>query len=142
MKENWLNENLCSFDEKVRVELGPQIIELDCNKENLDDKVTSAHYQVGKKDALGIIIGINPKMHCVDWRSKLKPKVWKVYQWQLVVAGDAKLLLVKILELLDTGEILKEDLHKHKAQYKFVKVDEYESKEEALNFAKTLAGEM
>lgn len=112
MKENWLNENLCSFDEKTRVELGPQMIELDCTGENLSDSVTLPHYKAGAVDALGKVIAPSPKgdgntMTVVDWRCKHLPKVWKVYQDQ-----DGK----------------------------FVKVSEYEDKAEALAEAKKLAG--
>ncbi|WP_299077900.1 hypothetical protein [uncultured Paraglaciecola sp.] len=80
MKENWLNENLCSFDEKVRVELGPQLIELPCTEQTLSDEVTAPHYKEGSPDALGRTIVKGEKMTCVDWRSKQAPKVWKIYQ--------------------------------------------------------------
>lgn len=127
MKENWLNENLCSFDEKTRIELSPQLVELKCNDANLQDTVTAPHYQVGRIDALGRVImperlphppirhsgsiAEGGTMTCVDWRQKHKPKIWKIYQW-------------------------KDDLGK------FIKVGEDENKDEALNFARTLAGEM
>lgn len=122
MKEKWLNENLCSFDEKTRIELGPQLIELECNDANLRDEVTSPHYRIGERDALGKIImreavdsyGSVQKgetMTCVDWRCKHLPKVWKIYKWDDEVG-------------------------------KFVKVGEDESRDDALDFARTLAGEM
>ncbi len=96
----WLNPGvLCSFgDDQVRIELGPQIIELDCTDANLSDEVTSPHYKIGGIDAYGrvirpqeaeVLVQKNPvgvvnkgeKMHCVDWRSKHVPHVWKVYQY-------------------------------------------------------------
>ncbi len=96
----WLNPDvLCSFgDDQVRIELGPQIIELDCTDENLRDEVTAPHYKIGGIDAYGrvirpdeaeVLVQKNPvgvvnkgeKMHCVDWRSKHVPHVWKVYQY-------------------------------------------------------------
>ena len=96
MAEVWLNENLCSFDEKVRVEKGPQIIELECNDANLDDTVTAPHYRIGARDAYGRVIrpgeAIDPadsklgvvekgeKMAVVDWRAKHVPHVWKIYR--------------------------------------------------------------
>ena len=129
MKENWINENLCSFDEKVRIELGPQIIELDCTHANLSDYVTAPHYQAGKIDAYGktIVPKDGGKMHCVDWREKHVPKVWKVYQWQ------------------DTGEVVKDDkvdgMSPGDPIFCFVKVGEYLEKADALKQAKTLAGE-
>ncbi len=101
----WLNENLATFDEQVRIEKGPQIIELNCNKETLSNDVTSAHYKVGARDAEGkIILGcsiddpeIDPALHAralndpygyispgetmkvIDWKEKFIPSVWKVY---------------------------------------------------------------
>ncbi len=96
----WLNPDvLCSFgDDQVRIELGPQIIELDCTDENLRDEVTAPHYKIGGIDAHGrvirpdeakVLVQKNPigivnkgeKMHCVDWRCKHVPKIWKVYQY-------------------------------------------------------------
>lgn len=151
MKEKWLNETLCSFDEKVRIELGPQLVELKCTDDNLRDEVTSPHYRVGRVDALGKVImperldevtrartkrngevAEGEMMTCVDWREKHKPKVWKIYQMK------------------DTGEVYTKDAREgeassHKAGdpiMKFIKVGEDESKADALNFASTLAGEM
>ena len=136
MKQNWLNENLCSFDEKVRIELGPQIIELECNDANLSNSVTHPQYHDGGIDAYGRVIrpakseNTGPRslddmydelekpiakrglvnegelMACVDWRAKHLPYVWKIYQWQ------------------DTG---------------FVQVDQHEDKEAAIAAAETLA---
>lgn len=85
IEPNWLNDTLCSFAEKSRIELGPQMIELDCTKENLSNEVTFAHYQAGKVDALGKTIepsaaGDGNNMIVVDWRCKHAPKVWKVYK--------------------------------------------------------------
>lgn len=122
MNENWLNENLCSFEEKTRIELGPQFIELECNHANLSDEVTFPHYKVGGRDALGKIImgeaidsygsvSEGEMMVCVDWRCKHLPKIWKIYKW------DTK-------------------------SEKFIKVGEDENKKDALDFARTLAGEM
>ncbi len=97
----WLNPGmLCSFgDDQVRIELAPQIIELDCTDENLRDEVTAPHYKIGGIDAYGrvirpneadVLVQKNPvgsvnkgeKMFCVDWRAKHVPHAWKVYQWQ------------------------------------------------------------
>lgn len=80
MQENWMNENLCSFDEKTRIELAPQLIELMCNSDNLKDSVTSPHYSLGRIDALGKVITEGKMMTCVDWRQKHKPKIWKIYK--------------------------------------------------------------
>lgn len=108
----WLIEDkLCSFDEQVRVEIGPQIIKLPCTEANLSNEVTHANYQNGKPDAYGNIIDTKTmdEMNCVDWRSKHAPHVWKVYQMQ---------------------------------DDRFIKVDEYENKDEALAFAEALYEEM
>lgn len=82
MKQTWINEHLCSIGDAdlVRIELGPQVIHMPCNESNISNAVTSAHYQVGALDALGKIIVMGETMACVDWRAKLQPKVWKVYQ--------------------------------------------------------------
>jgi len=57
MSANWINDNLASFaDDTVRVELGPQIIELDCTDANLQDDVTHPQYKIGGIDALGKVI--------------------------------------------------------------------------------------
>ena len=135
MAEKWLAEDkLCTFDEKVRVELGPQIIELDCTAENLRDEVTHPQYRIGKIDAYGRTIMFDaltkaeqaaaPKrsagtveqgetMFCVDWRAKHVPHVWKVYQMQ------------------ETDDI-----------ERFIQVDEYEDRDAALARAKELRAEM
>lgn len=128
MSENWLNEKLCSLgDDKARVELGPQIIELDCTKANLENTVTAAHYQKGRKDAYGKIIEPSPPgdgntMNCVDWRNKHVPSLWKVYKMQETGEIDAK-----------TGELAL-DADGNPVQ-RFIKINEFEDKDEALAFA-------
>lgn len=99
MKGKWLVKNvLWTLNELVRIELGPQLVELDCTDENLKNEVTAAHYHVGARDALGRVIrpreaglpsddklGVvekGQKMVCVDWDARHKPKVWKIYQNQ------------------------------------------------------------
>ena len=81
MKAKWLiKDKLCSLGgDKVRIELGPQIIKLNCTLKNLDNAVTAAHYQEGRIDAFGKKITIGKKMSCVDWRAKHRPHLWKVY---------------------------------------------------------------
>ena len=135
----WLNPNvLCSFgDDQVRIELGPQIIELDCTDENLSDEVTSPHYKIGGIDAYGrvirpqeaeVLVQKNPvgvvnkgeKMHCVDWRAKHVPFVWKVYQWQ------------------ETADLNPDD----ESIFRFIKVGERADKAEAIAWAEELLGEM
>lgn len=132
MTENWLNDNLCSFDEKVRIERGPQIIELDCTDENLADEVTHPQYKIGGRDALGRairadecdtptdtrmgVVGKGEKMACVDWRAKHVPHLWKIYQMQ------------ETDELDDDGKPIS----------RFIKVAEKEGKDDAIAFAKQL----
>ncbi len=154
MQANWLNETLCSFDEKTRIELGPQLIELECTHANLRDEVTAPHYRIGQRDALGKIIMPelikDPKkvddaktdhfgcvhegetMTCVDWREKHLPKVWKIYK--LVYTGE---VYVNDAREDEAGEHKKGD-----PILTFVKVGEDENKDDALDFAKALAGEM
>ncbi len=130
-KAKWLfPDRLCTFDEKVRVEIGAQLIELDCTDENLRNEVTSPHYKIGQRDAYGRVIrpaeaekpmdptgfGVvekGEKMACIDYREKHVPHLWMVYQWQKT----------------DDGE-------------KFIKVDEFEDKNAALKYAEQLAVEM
>lgn len=87
-------------NDKVRVEQGPQIIKLDATPANLDNGVTSAHYQVGAKDAHGHTIGEQKHMHCVDWRCVHAPKLWKIYQSQ----GDGN--FAKVAEFEDLAEAI------------------------------------
>ena len=136
----WLNPDvLCSFgDDQVRIELGPQLIELDCTDENLRDEVTHPQYKIGGRDAYGRVIRLSEaekpmdptgygvvekgeKMHCVDWRSKHVPHLWKIYQLQDTDDVDPK-----------TGDPVQ----------RFIKVDEVEGRDEALKRARTIRGEM
>ncbi|GGH36437.1 hypothetical protein SAMN05444007_108264 [Cribrihabitans marinus] len=55
-KEKWLTDNLCALGDRVRIERGPQVVELDCTDENLDDRVTPRRYAKGRRDALGRLI--------------------------------------------------------------------------------------
>ena len=122
MKGEWLNETLYSIGEKVRVEKGPQLIELICSEENLKDSVTFAHYKIGKIDALGRsimpekiknlearaaaevrpagVIKEGEKMTCVDWRALHVPYIWKIYELQ-----DGRFVMVDGVE--DKNEALK-----------------------------------
>ena len=131
MKGEWLNDKLYSIDEKVRVEKGPQLIELICNEENLKDSVTFARYKIGKIDALGRaimpekiknkeareiaearpsgVIREGEKMTVLDWRAIHVPHIWKIYKLQ---------------------------------DERFIMVDEIESKDDALKRAKKLFGEI
>ena len=155
MKGKWLSEKLYSIDEKVRVEKGPQLIELICNDENLKDAVTFAHYQIGKIDALGGVImpervTDGPALHrlgdviCegetmsyVDWRANHESEKMSCVNWRAIHEGD-KMTCVdwrdihvphiwKIYELQDGL---------------FIKVDETEDKDDALKRAQKLFGEM
>ena len=112
MGEEWLNPDLCELSATVRVERGPQYVELLCSDENLVNGVTAPHYRIGTRDAMGKFIrpdeipdparrqavfrsiaqekalGIygvvraGEKMTVVDWRERFAPKLWKVYQDQ------------------------------------------------------------
>lgn len=134
-------------NDKVRIELGPQIIKMECTDANLCDTVTSPHYKLGQKDAHGVVIGKlvdgtggdsvpavyeqDPKqthMHCVDWRCKHAPKLWKVYQSQ------------------DTGKVVEGDklrgrgVNKGDKIFQFVKVAEFEDLAEAVSAAQDFIG--
>lgn len=129
-------DKLYSFDEKVRVEIGPQIIELDCTEENLDNTVTHTNYQIGKIDALGKLITSakveepGTKMNCVDWRGKLVPHMWKVYQLQ-----EIKTVKDTTIDGVKT-EVEGDPINR------FIKVNEFEDKSEALTYAQDLFNEM
>lgn len=131
MAEEWLNANLCALSDTVRVELGPQYVELLCSDENLSNEVTAPHYRIGARDALGRfirpaelpegplknsifqsiakekalgvygVVNVWDKMTVVDWREKFVPKLWKVYQDQ----GEG---FVNVSEHLDREKALSE----------------------------------
>lgn len=105
----WLEEGKsASFGgDKVRAELSPQMLAMECNDANLSDMVTMPHYRIGTRDAKGRLIrpddvpapfkeryarqveedigrGLPPlkvgdTMHVLDWRAKHKPKAWRLY---------------------------------------------------------------
>lgn len=66
MEPTWLTPTLASFDERVRVERGPQIVEMPCTDANLDDQVTHAHYKKGRRDASGRLIRPAERMNELD----------------------------------------------------------------------------
>lgn len=137
MSETWLFNNLpegalLSLDEVVRVEFGPQTIELDCTPQYLSIIYTHANYRVGAFDAHGrMIVGDDPelmkkypdgikygdRMRCVDWKAKFVPKLWKVYRWQMRL--DLK-----------------------PAQFGWLKIAQYEDFNDALEHGRKLRKEM
>lgn len=128
MKKKWLvKDKLCSFGkDTVRIELGPQIIELDCTKKNLSNSVTAPHYQLGRIDAFGNKIKLGKKMSCVDWRARIAPLLWKVYQLQDQPLNTAVNIIAKATGDKDAKiEMIK----------RFIKVNEFKDKDEALKFA-------
>ena len=134
MAETWLyhdlpNGALLSLDEVVRVEIGPQVIELQCSPEHLSVIYTHAVYRVGKRDASGrMIVGddaqlvakhpdgvkYGDRMRVVDWDAKFAPRLWKVYRWELLKG----------------------------ARLKWVKVGQFENFDDALSLARQLRKEM
>ena len=147
---------LYSFDEKVRVEIGPQIIELDCTDKNLSNGVTHSVYQIGMRDAYGRfirpddmgesddnaknakqairqqvayekqigvygVVNSGEKMACVDRKAVHVPFLWKVYQMQKT----------------DELRKVKGKPDKFEPVFKFIKINEFKDKKEALAFAKT-----
>ena len=130
MAETWLYENppegaLLSFDEVVRVELGPQVIEMQCSTKNLSRLVTHPKYRVGKPDAVGTIIGgpdlpvdAGKTMRVVDWRAYHVPKLWKVYRWQDVRVSPTQF------------------------QKSWVKIDQFENFDDAVELARHMRKEM
>lgn len=149
LKEEWLiKDQLCDWGGQVRIERGPQVLELDCTEENLRDEVTEPGYRLGGRDAQGRLIlpadyeedphlayaahmdrrkGIMPvvlgeKMKCVDWKARMAPYVWNVYQLCRFVETD-----------VEGNEVEKE---------RFVKVTQVEGLDEAKAEAGKLLKEM
>lgn len=118
----WINPNLCSmYDDQVRVELGPQIIELPATEQTIKGGQIMPYYKEGALDALGKVIKICPEggsetIHVVDHRQKFVKKLWKVYDRQ------------KTNELSANHDYI----------FRYIKVAEYESKDQAIKHAKSL----
>lgn len=134
-----VKDKLYSFDEKVRVEIGPQIVEMDCTNDNLDNSITHANYRIGKIDAFGQLITAekvataDTKMNCVDWRAKHAPHMWKVYQMQKM-SSEEKLEIIKAA--------IKANIKPNPMVERFIKVNEFKNKKEALTFAEELFNKM
>ena len=141
MAETWLSKDkagngvlLSLAADSVRVEIGPQYVELPCTAANLADTVTHSSYRPGRRDALGRIIlpenhGLDDvtvaklkrdpmgfvsegeTMTVVDHKQVHKPRAWKVYHKQDVDGTE-----------------------------RFVKVAEYEDFEQATTRARAIAG--
>jgi hypothetical protein len=128
MQPNWLiKDKLCCFaDDTVRIEIGPQYVELEVSTENLSDEVTHPSYQLDKPDAFGKKIGLSKMMTVVDRKGKLVPHLWKVYEMQEVFSLDV--IGNKIVD--DDGETVMIN--------RFIKIDEKEDFDDALAIAESL----
>lgn len=128
MEPTWMVKGrLCCFaEDTVRIEIGPQYVELEVNAENLSDKVTHPAYKLGAIDALGRLIGTEKTMTVVDRESKFVPHLWKVYELQKSPALDR-----------DGNEFKDEDGETVMID-RFIKIDEKEDFDEALAIAETL----
>lgn len=116
----WLNSNLCTFDELVRVELSPQIIKLTCNKKNLSNDVTHPQYKVGGRDCYGKIIYARKlkssydasfgtveegeEMSVIDWGAIHVPYLWTIYKWG--ESSKGKFTFIKVAAIEDKKEAL------------------------------------
>lgn len=67
--ETWLSDTLCALGDEVRIERGPQVVEMDCVLSNLDDAVTPVRYKPGRRDAAGRLI--QPQRALDDLRAQL-----------------------------------------------------------------------
>ena len=56
MNEDWLSQTLCEIEGVVRIERGPQVMEMTCDDDSLRDEVTAPRYKPGKRDADGRLI--------------------------------------------------------------------------------------
>lgn len=124
----WLIEDklYSLFDDTVRVEIGPQVVELECNEHNLHNDVTKPHYKPGGRDARGHLImpeaaGISSEvvnfetsegrppvrygetMHCVDYKGHFVAPLWKVYQLQDTVDRNGHIVprFIKVSEFVE-----------------------------------------
>ena len=79
------------FGDTVRVEIGPQIVEVVCEDKSLD----------GKWDSMGKTVEYGKKMSIVDGSAKHKPYLWKVYKLQDVDGTDRFIKANEFLELSD-----------------------------------------
>lgn len=181
MAEEWLKNkqgvemNIFQVDGLVRMERGPQVMQMTCTDDNLDDSMTHPHYKVGGRDAMGRLIqpdrhlaslkekvaalknvkasparieaaeaaledfdvamrvdaeekvdGVaeGATMEIVDYRAKHRPFLWKIYTYQLTQTRfDRK---------------LKQDVE----DWRWIKVDEIEGKDDAMAAVRKLAKEM
>ena len=81
------------FNDTVRIEIGPQIVEVNC-----EDKSLQSTKDKPRWDAMGKPIKFGEKMSIVDHRAKFKPRLWKVYQLQEVNDRDEP-RFIKVNEL-------------------------------------------
>jgi hypothetical protein len=153
MTEQWLiPDKLCSFDEKVRIEIGPQVIELDCTDENLCDEVTHRQYQVGRRDALGRLIRPDELIANPDIDTKVLEKAVAkdIRRGKPPVAQGEKMACVdwrakrvphvwKIYQLQDTGEVNEKT---DEPLMRFIQVDQVAGRDMAISTARTLVGGM
>lgn len=150
MAENWLNDKLCSLgDDQVRVEQGPQIVELDCTDENLSNEITAAHYQLGQIDALGRFI--RPMDVIDNEQDDDKKQALKAYFYSEIdkgrgtIGAGEKMACVdwrgkiaghvwKVYQMKGTGKF---DVNGKEIK-RFTKIDEFEKKDDAMTFAASL----
>lgn len=144
MSGKWINPTLCTFDELVRVERGPQVVELECCDENLSDHVTHKQYRVGARDALGRLIrpeefqSADPE--AVE-RVRMEARIDAELGFAPLKTGDTmscvdwdgkhRPFLWKIYQLQEV-ERLNHKTRQMETHKVFIKVDEVEGKDDAL----------
>lgn len=89
VQETWLTDTLCQVGPSVRIEYGPQRVQMECTAETIADSVTPARYKVGAPDALGKTIALGERMTIIDSDARHKPFLWTVYELR-TVEGEAR----------------------------------------------------
>lgn len=78
-----IGENITQIGDKVRVEVGPKLLEAIATEELLSDDVTAGHYQVGRRDSVGDIIVLGEPMKYLAWGGRTTPGEQSHYVYQV-----------------------------------------------------------
>lgn len=140
--------------ETVRIEHSPQVVELPCTEANLDNRVTSKHYQKGRRDANGrLILPMKMASEYEDGAARtddaLTAKTMEKAAKKLrqIVALDATRGLPAIAEGENFAVVDKRAIHApwvwkvykiDEESGRYVKIDEFANEADATKFAKGL----
>jgi len=82
------------FEDMVRVEIAPQIVQVKCEDDPPKRRV----------DSLGKPVKFGEMMAEIDWKAKIKPKVWRVYLMTPHAGGDSRLLLDRFIPVYESED--------------------------------------